>query len=578
MIGNALPHRTRDITRRVVFATCGLGLGLALASCASAPRQAVLAPRLDVASLIREADAEIKRGCYVCLRSGAATYEKALAADADGTLVTKAAGAWALVSARERQLGLKPTDALDRARALRGRSSDPVIDAYMYVASHLPLGREGVSAETLEAAGRASRDLLTPEGERRLSEAKVLLTDRVERDGDPAASYLIASVICSEYLTHRAPSPADMDGVARLQTIPALSDLMTFRMATCDMIREVPLKHDALVALIGRQSRFHEASYFLGHLWLAEKRLVSSESAFLRAADGLPGMAAAWALLGSVRMALEEYDIAASDLGRALSIEPDQREVLLTQARALNYAGQFQAALVPAQRLISLGVWYQADANFWLALSELQLGRLQDADLHVREAKPMNSNDGDTARLSGLLALRLDDLPRAQAEFELAISRNDADCESRLQLGTVYGRQGAWETSVASFVRARQCYAAAKIAAEAKRVEIENSSLSAARRDLALLRLAQRVARHTRSQADAALGAAEGETQRGAYEAALSHLADAGTEPELGPRVSELRRRIEARQTKPFRPSGSSRSGSGRCFREVHDRVASASS
>jgi hypothetical protein len=49
-----------------------------------------------------------------------------------------------------------------------------------------------------------------------------------------------------------------------------------------------------------------------------------------------------------------------------------------------------------------------------------------------------------------------------------------------------------------------------------------------------------------RARAGACLGAAEGETQRGAYEAALAYLNDAAGESELSARVSELRNRIAA--------------------------------
>lgn len=35
-----------------------------------------------------------------------------------------------------------------------------------------------------------------------------------------------------------------------------------------------------------------------------------------------------------------------------------------------------EEALVPAQRLVDFGAWFVSDAHFWLAFSELQLGRL----------------------------------------------------------------------------------------------------------------------------------------------------------------------------------------------------------
>ncbi len=81
--------------------------------CASAPPGK--APRIDAAALAREADAEVDRGCYLCLRSAAEKYEAAITAGA-GSLDLAAAGAWTLVAVRERELGLRPSDALERAR------------------------------------------------------------------------------------------------------------------------------------------------------------------------------------------------------------------------------------------------------------------------------------------------------------------------------------------------------------------------------------------------------------------------------------------------------------------------------
>lgn len=279
---------------------------------------------------------------------------------------------------------------------------------------------------------------------------------------------------------------------------------------------------------------------------VGERKLVSAEKEFLAAADGLPQMVAAWALLGSTRLLIEDYDAAVADFGRALSLEPDQREALLGRARALNYAGRYDEALLPANRLLELGAWYVSDANYWLAFSELQLGRLHDAAVHAREARRTNPMNGDTARLAGLVAYRLADFAQAQSEFEFAVSRNDADCESRLHLGMIHGQKERFDASVDAFLRARHCYSGLAESSIARRSEIASSSLSEVRRELALARLAQRVEAYRRSQAAASLGAAEGETQRGAFDSALAHLADAALHAGFGARVAELKTRIEA--------------------------------
>ncbi len=526
--------------------------------CASAPPRRTA--RIDAAALAREADAELDTGCYLCLRAAAEKYEAAIAAGA-GSLDVAAAGAWTLLAVRERELGLRPSDALERARthalapaASEAPNAGEVIVAYVRIASAFFPLREGASTEATMAAAGAARELMEgpgrdPASSRALREAMVrpadrpdpppvaLIRRRAAEVNDRTASYLIRSLACSS-TSRRGPdasSPAEPG-----------SSLMTFLLATCPNQIDSASSAAALARLLQSEPRFHEAHFFLGRLALVDRKLVTAEREFLAAADGIPTMTAAWAMLGATRLLMEEYDWAAADLARALDLEPDQREALLAYARALNYAGRFEAALAPSRRLLELGAWYVSDANYWLAFSELQLGRLQDADGHVREAKRTNPMNGDTARLTGLVAHRLGEFDRAQAEFELAVSKDQSDCESHLHLGILHGQRERFGPSVESFVRARDCYATAAVSAASRGDEITSSSLPEARKEIARARLAQRIQGYRRAQAGASLGAAEGETQRGAYDLALAHLADAAADPDLSGRVGELRSRINA--------------------------------
>jgi tetratricopeptide (TPR) repeat protein len=527
-----------------------LGVG-----CATAP--VLRKPVLDAAGLVREAEAELDRGCYLCLKSAAAKYENAILSGGR-SLDIPAAGAWALVAVRERELGLRPSDALERVRSHRAPRStsmrspskkgpptapadDPrdVIDAYVRAISVIGPLREGATKEAV-AAAQVERRLMEPISE----SATVSLLRRRAEAGDRAASYLTRSLDCAP-VSRPAPSSPGAGAEPMNRDEPA-SGLTSFLSANC-RDRADPARDAATFAGLSRsEPRFHEAHYFLARFILADRKLVSAEREFLAAADGIPSMTAAWSMLGSTRVLMDEYEWAAADFGRAVDIEPDQREALLGQARALNYAGRFEEAIAPAQRLLDLGNWYVSDANYWLAFSELQLGRLQDADTHVREAKRTNPMNGDTARLVGLVAHRLAQLDRAQGEFELAVSRNRADCESHLHLGLIHGEKARYDASVTAFVTARDCFAAIAESAASKRGEIEASSLSESRKQTALGRLARKVQGYRSAQAGASLGAAESETQRADYDRALAYLAEAASEGPLTARVNELRTRIGA--------------------------------
>ena len=517
-----------------------------LEGCATAPRKTAVRP--DPAKLTREAGEEIGRGCYRCLRSAAEKYEAAIAAGGRG-LDAAASGAWALVEARERELGLRPSDSLDRARAHFVGPDRAVGEAYVRIAAGLPRLNEGVSIEAASEASRAGRDLVAMLAASPTPPLIKLIRERARAGEDRVAAYLSQSMSCFWL------EPHGQDGAhASLTTIAAPreppSGLSAYLSAICPSAAD-PKAAERLAQLVQGEPRFHEAHYFLGRLSLRDKKLASAEREFLAAADGLPSMAAAWAMLGVTRLALEEYEWAAADLARALRIEPDQRGALLALAQALNYAGRFEEALAPSKRLVEMGEWYVSDANYWLAFSELQLGRLQDADRHAREAKRTNPMNGDTARLSGLVAERLADFDRARTEFERAISQNPADCESHLHLGQVHGRQKRFGPAVDSFTKARDCYSGLVEASASRQRAIGESSLPKARQEAMAARLAQRVRGYRGAQATASLGAAEAEVERGGFDKALAHLADAAAESSSAGRVREMRARIAALRARP---------------------------
>jgi tetratricopeptide (TPR) repeat protein len=536
-------HESGRLGRVPLRALLALALSALVPGCAQVTRPQAT-PRIDVAALEREGDAEVGRGCYACLKSAGEKYDRAVAAGAI-SVKPKAVRAWILVSARERELGLKPTDALDRARTQHQPAAPEILEPYLAVASGLPLRMEGVSKEAFGAASAAARRVAgLPSSEAEDPSIKVL-RDRVTAEQDIAAEYLLRSWECSRAQMRTTAGETAVADQARLPPNPTPSKLFVFLSATC---RNNPGQESekALEDVLAAEPRFEEAHYFLGRRHLVSKKMVSAEREFLAAANGLPGMTAAWAMLGVTRMRLEEYEWAAADLARALDLEPRQREALLAHAQALNYAGRYEEAIAPASRLIEFGAWYLSDANFWLAFSEYQLGRLQDADKHVREAKRTNPMNGDTARLAGLVAHRLDELERAETEFDLAVSRNGGDCESLLHLGMIHSTKARFEKSVAFFAQARNCYSSTAAMAAAKLPEIDASTFSESRKEAARARVALRVKAAKRSQAGASLGAAEGETQRGAYDAALVYLDEAVVEAEFMARVNELRRRISA--------------------------------
>ncbi|MEO8358871.1 MAG: hypothetical protein ABI672_02480, partial [Vicinamibacteria bacterium] len=122
-------------SRLIHVSVTGVALALFLAALPGCgTRSTIKMPGVDGAALERKGDVELDRGCLLCLRAAAEFYESALPSGG-AALTSKAVGAWSLVGARERQLGIKPSDAFDRAQRLATSLPDPtrVASAYLSI-------------------------------------------------------------------------------------------------------------------------------------------------------------------------------------------------------------------------------------------------------------------------------------------------------------------------------------------------------------------------------------------------------------------------------------------------------------
>lgn len=503
-------------------------------ACASSPRAPLASP--EAQRLVAASDAEVLRGCLKCLESAASGYDRAAALGAPA-VASKSATAWLLLAVRQRELGIADDAALERARSLGGGA----VDAALFVAARLPFRSEAVSKEKVAPSGRELFEAM--EGRGSSPQLSALMEEAAQ--GEIAARYLLLSAQCSWGRSGDAVKPNGvLDG----------GGLLAFRWATCSTRPDqdaIAAEFDSLLAI---EPRFHEVHFFQGRAALVMRRALTAEREFFKAADALPQMAAAWGMLGATRLALEEYAEAAEDMSRVLAIEPAQREALLIQARAFASLGRYEDAARAAGKVVDMGQWYVSDANYWLAFAETHLGRLQEADLHVREARRTNPMHGDTARLSGLVAFRRDELARAREEFGLALSRNADDCESVYHLGLIDQREQAWTGSRERFARALACYEREVLELEQARRGIEAGNDPQIRADVSLARNGRRLADARRSLAASSLGLAEAAAQTGDFDTALARATDAAAHPDFVARVADLRRRVEAlRARKPVR-------------------------
>ncbi len=94
-----------------------------------------------------------------------------------------------------------------------------------------------------------------------------------------------------------------------------------------------------------------------------------------------------------------------------------------------------------------------AQAHFMLAQTAIRLGDAKVAIEATENAKLAAPFDIGVAFQLGLLHYQTNNLPRAQAEFERAVSLNDNYSNARYFLGLIYDRQGAKDRAIDEFVR-----------------------------------------------------------------------------------------------------------------------------
>ena len=120
---------------RRTISCAALGLSLACVSAPVATRPAVIS--------FAEPDALVRQGCYDCLKAARAVLEAARPTAGPGA-TRRLFEVHLLIAARERELALPPSDALQRAADLTA-SLPPTIDVVRYIAAvgALPHDRHG---------------------------------------------------------------------------------------------------------------------------------------------------------------------------------------------------------------------------------------------------------------------------------------------------------------------------------------------------------------------------------------------------------------------------------------------------
>ncbi len=376
-----------------------------------------LAPILDVAAIEARADGLARAGCYQCLKEALAILPAGAAFD------TCRFRLLVLAAARVRELGLTgEPDWLARARDLAGGSPTAVQQVLIDLASATVMPRgtrppmpSGGAVERLnreQLGARAAQQLLT------LGQT------------DVAAAYFLQHAVCSDL----GIAPEAVEISEAMRRVP----LVAYRIVSCGRIED-----EALDALLAAEPRLVELHYFKATAAFVTGALLTTERELGVFDERFPASPASALLRGQVLLALEEFDAAVAAFDVVLSADPDQPEALLHRMRAVSQLGDAARGEAAADRLVTLGTWYQGEAYYWRAWNRRALRRLDQAASDIETAKRVLFNAA-VPKLAGFIAFDREQLELALTELSTSRERNGDDCEVLFAIGQVHARRGRW--------------------------------------------------------------------------------------------------------------------------------------
>jgi tetratricopeptide (TPR) repeat protein len=244
-------------------------------------------------------------------------------------------------------------------------------------------------------------------------------------------------------------------------------------------------------------------------------------------------------LIGDCKAALRFYD-------EALALEREHDNALLGRTICLAFLGRFDEAIGAATDIITIKPTTLAYGFYWRAWVHHHLGRLEPARSDIEQAKKI-ANANDILRLAGMIEYDQNELDLAEKDLTAAKRAlgGRTDCTSRWYLGLVEIKRERWFDSGLHFEDSMLCYEANRIFAEdalKKMEQATNVDPDFKARQIAGF---QAVIKEATAQQYASAFNAANQFARVAELARARRLLDiAAKDPDLQPRISELRKII----------------------------------
>lgn len=487
---------------------------------------------LSVAELAK-AQALLGQGCYTCLRESRALFEKQLTAPTPLPGAREGAfDAALLIALREKELGIPGEASMNAARRLVVPARQALLEA-----AELIIGdTTGLDAEQRARVTGRGRAPLEPDNPRRRA------LDAAP-PGDLAAHYVALSLDCEQQkLIERVD-------VKALSEAYAAVPLMRYRLATCGRAG-VPVAGTLREA----DPRWTDTLYWEGRRELASAagRAIDLPKVLHLYAQGREAFPAsvmltlAWA---NANMLGEEFEAALSGFDHVLTTQPAHRDALNGRMQSLSYLLRHDEAIAAATRLLELGTWHIADANYWRAWNRYHLKAYDAAWADVENAVKGLSNSR-VYMLAGLIAYARTDLPVAVQRFDRAYELDSSACDATWMSGMVSIDQDELKIAAPKFTRGMSCFVSAAAALRQDRARTEaaiqkRGSPATAHEQRRLERLQRDAENAEEKSAQSAYNAAQCYARIGQKAMALNLIDVAIAHPKMNEKATAMKAAIE---------------------------------
>lgn len=515
--------------------------------CGACAAKAPLQPPFIVE--MAKGEALLNDGCYTCLQEALALFEKALhSRQPIAGAAERAFDAALLIAIRERELSIPSQESLARAlRLLPSAQSSrspvaqdkpaPLPRQIVYDAAQLILGDTSAldPEQRAQRTGRG-RPSIEPDNPTRRA-----LDSAAEMD--LAAKYIALSIDCEQ------PKLSEGIDVRGLSAVYAGVPLIRFRLSTCGRPAG-----PAVGALREGDPRWTDTLF-----WEARRELASSAgraidfpkviSLYAQGREAFPTsmlMTMSWS---NANLTAEEYESALAGFDSMVATYPTHRDALNGKMQAQSYLMRHSDAIATATRLLELGTWHIADANYWRAWNRYHLKEYDLAWEDVENATKGLAN-ARVFMLAGLIAYSRKDLPVAVDRFDLAFKMDSTACDATWMSGLVSIDQDELAIAAPKFTRGMTCFTSAAAALRKDRernlAAIEKRGTPPTAREQRNLDRAQRDAENAEEKsAQSAFNAAQCYARTGSKAMALTHVDAAIAHPRMSEKALALKAAIE---------------------------------